>query len=421
MEQLIDLARLDAKHGLAFGDEAFADHLDGDLHRGFGGALATARLQHVQLAALDGELHVLHIAVVLLELASDLLELLVRLGKVRRHRSDRLGRADACDDILALRVGEVLAIQLALAGRRIPGERNPGPGVVTHVAEDHRLDVDRGAEVVGNAVVVAVVGGPLVVPRLEHGADGGAQLRHRILWELRARIALDDRPVLDDQFLERGRAEVGVRLRLLARLHRVERFLEQLTVDSEHDLAEELDEPAMSIERKPPVLGELREPFKCRRVEAEVEDRVHHARHREFRPTADAHEERIARVAEALAGRLLDDLERLLHLLPEAVGKLRTLGVEGIAGLGGDREARRDRQAGPGHLGDARTLPTEQVTHRGTALVEAVHPLVRAAHSAVLRCGAARGRLTSLSRLRWTLRWTLGWTLRRCFAPGAYR
>ena len=186
VQQLIHLPRFDAQHRLALGDETFANHVDGDLHGRLGGALAAARLEHVERAALDRELHVLHVAVVLLELAGDLFELPVRLGEVGRHRGDRLRRADARDDIFTLRVGEVFAVQLALAGRRVTRECNAGAGVVAHVAEDHRLHVDRGAEVMGDVVVIAVVGRTLVVPRLEHGADRRAQLLHRILGESRA-------------------------------------------------------------------------------------------------------------------------------------------------------------------------------------------------------------------------------------------
>ena len=41
-------------------------------------------------------------------------------------------------------------------------------------------------------------------------------------------------------------------------------------------------------------------------VEAEVEDRVHHARHRIARAGADGEEERVGQAAEALAEDLLD-------------------------------------------------------------------------------------------------------------------
>ena len=409
MEQLIDLSGFDTEHRLALGDEPFAHHVDSDLHRRFGGALAAARLEHEELAALDGELHVLHVAVVLLELSRDLLELPVGFGEILRHRGDRLRRPDPGDDVLTLRVGQVFAVQLPLPGRWIAGESDAGSRVVTHVPEHHRLDVDRGAEVMRNAVVVAIVGGSLVVPRLEHRADRRTQLLHGILGKPHTRVALDDRPVLGDQLLERRRAEVGIGLRLLALLDRVERFLEELTVDSENDLAEQLDEPAMRVERETPVLGQRSKTLERGRVEAEVEDRVHHSGHREFRSAADTHEERIARVAKTLAGGLLDDLERLLHLLPEAVGKLPAPGVKGVAGLGRDREAGWNGKTGPGHLGDARPLAAQQVTHRSTALVEAVHPFVCARPDGHVPRGPAAGCGGARPRFR------------RLRAPGAYR
>ena len=55
------------QHGLVHLDQALVDHVDRDAERRLGGALADARLQHPQLAALDGELDVAHVAVVALE------------------------------------------------------------------------------------------------------------------------------------------------------------------------------------------------------------------------------------------------------------------------------------------------------------------------------------------------------------------
>ena len=48
-------------------DQPFGDEVDGDLESRLRGALAGSRLQHPELAFLDGELDVLHVAVVLLE------------------------------------------------------------------------------------------------------------------------------------------------------------------------------------------------------------------------------------------------------------------------------------------------------------------------------------------------------------------
>ena len=83
-QQLVDVRRLDPAERLSFGDDALVDHVRGDPHGRRRGALGRARLEHVQLAALDGELEVLDVAVVLLELLADALELGVDLGHVGR-------------------------------------------------------------------------------------------------------------------------------------------------------------------------------------------------------------------------------------------------------------------------------------------------------------------------------------------------
>ena len=67
MQQLVERSGIDARDRLLLRDQPFLGHLDRDAQRGLGGALAGARLQHPELAALDGELEVLHVAVVLLQ------------------------------------------------------------------------------------------------------------------------------------------------------------------------------------------------------------------------------------------------------------------------------------------------------------------------------------------------------------------
>src|SRR6478672_11827612 len=67
-QQLVDVRGLDAGDRLFLGDRALVHHVDRDPHGGRGGPLGRASLEHVEPAALDGELEVLHVAVVLLEL-----------------------------------------------------------------------------------------------------------------------------------------------------------------------------------------------------------------------------------------------------------------------------------------------------------------------------------------------------------------
>jgi hypothetical protein len=85
-------------------DELLVGHVHGDLECRARRALAHARLEHIEFAVLDGELHVLHIAVVALELFADALELLVNLRHALRQFLEVHGRADSGDDVFALRV-----------------------------------------------------------------------------------------------------------------------------------------------------------------------------------------------------------------------------------------------------------------------------------------------------------------------------
>ena len=140
------------------------------------GPLRAPRLEHVELAALDRELEVLDVAVVLLELLADAQELVVDRGHVGLHLADLRRRPDAGHDILALGVGQVLAEEHLLAGVRVAREGDAGPRVVAHVAEDHGHDVDRGAQVVGDLLVVAVVDGALAEPAGEDGLDREVEL-----------------------------------------------------------------------------------------------------------------------------------------------------------------------------------------------------------------------------------------------------
>ncbi len=87
--------------------------------------------------------------------------------------------ADAGDDVLALRVGQVVAVHTAPAGGRVAGEGDAAAGVGAEIAEHHGLHVDRGAEAVRDVLTSAVQPCALGVPRLEDGQHRALQLLGR--------------------------------------------------------------------------------------------------------------------------------------------------------------------------------------------------------------------------------------------------
>ena len=181
------------RHRFFLGHQPFARKLDRDPQRRLGGALAGARLQHPELALLDGEFEILHVAVMLFERAVDARQLgeglrhraferrLVGAGFLARGLGDLLRRADAGDHVLALRIDQEFAVELLLAGRRIAREGDAGRGIVAHIAEHHRLHIDRGAPAFGNVVQPAIGVGARIHPGAEHGADRAPQLLLRVL------------------------------------------------------------------------------------------------------------------------------------------------------------------------------------------------------------------------------------------------
>src|SRR5205807_5266455 len=140
LQQLVQVVRRDARNGqrLLFLDEPLVHHIDGDAHGSKAGPLAVACLQHPEPALLDGELDVLDVAVVLLQFIADVVKLFVDLGHLLLEFGDLLGRADAGDDVFALGVNQVLAVEDLFARGRVAREGDAGARVVAHVAEDHR-------------------------------------------------------------------------------------------------------------------------------------------------------------------------------------------------------------------------------------------------------------------------------------------
>ena len=235
----------------------------------------------------------------------------------------------------------------------------------------------------------AAVGvGARVHPGAEHGADRTPELLLGRLRERGAGLALHQVLVALDHLGPVLGGECGVLERVELGLHVLDDLFEAVVRDAQHHRAVHLDEAAVAVPGEARVAGRGLQAPHGRVVEAEVEHGVHHARHRD--PGAGAHrdQQRPLLVAEREPDRGLDVRQRRLDLGVE-VGRIAPLvAVELGAEIGGDGEARRHRQADPGHLGQVGALAAEQVAEVGAALVaagaEAVDPL---RHEPSLRFG----------------------------------
>ena len=282
-------------------EQALVDGVDGEADRGLGRALGAARLEHVEAVALDGELDVLHVAVVGLERAQDAQQLGVGLGQLLGQFVQRARRAHAGDDVLALRVEQEVAAGLGRAGQLVARERDARRRAGAEVAEHHLLDVDRRAPVVRDVVDAAVGHRAVAQPGVEDGADGEAQLLLRILGERLAGVDLVERAEAARDLAHVVHAQLAVLAHAGALPGRGEDLLVALARDAAHDVAEHLDEAPVGVPREA-LVARVRGQAQHRLViETEVQDRLEHARHRVARAGAHRHEQRVVGVAERAA------------------------------------------------------------------------------------------------------------------------
>ena len=375
-QQLGERVRIRRLDGVLGRHQLLLDHVVGDLHIGQCRPLPVPRLQHVELFLFDGELEVLDVAELLLQRRPDLLQLLVGAGEhgLMGHLGHGLRRPHASHHVLPLGVDEILAVENVLAGGRVTGEGDARGAVVPHVAEHHALDVDRRAPLVGDLVLAAIDDRPLVHPAAEHGAYGTHQLPERLLRERLAGPLLDEPQVAADEFAEVRLGEVGVVVDPELVLQPLHRLLEGVMLvlvpllHAHHHVAVHLDEAAVGVVGETGVAGGGGEALDGLVVEAEVQDRVHHARHAVAGTRPDADEQGVLRIAELLPRLLLHELHGGGDLLLEALGELLVVLVVVDADLRGDREPGGHRQPDLGHLGEVRPLAAEERLHRAVAV-----------------------------------------------------
>ena len=340
------------------------------------GALTVTGLQHPQLLALDGELKVLHIAEALLQRLADLLQLRKALGEnlVLGHQRNRQRRAHASNNIFALRIDQVLAVEDVLAVGWVARKRNAGGAIVAHVSVDHRLHVDSGAPLMRNLVLVAINSGAIVIPAAKHSGNGAFQLRHRIIGEALVCPALHQVLVALHQLLEILLSEQRVFHHSALALHSVHDFLKRIMVHlalllhAHHHVAVHLYEAAVAIPCKAAVTGGLLQGFDSDVVEAEIQNGVHHARHRIARAGAHRNQQRIATVAKLLLDFLLNDAQAVLHLLGKLLREAAAVVVVPVAHFGADGESGRNWEAHERHGGEVGTLAAEQCLLRTVAI-----------------------------------------------------
>mmetsp|Transcript_88739 Transcript_88739/g.173566 ORF Transcript_88739/g.173566 Transcript_88739/m.173566 type:complete len:234 (-) Transcript_88739:408-1109(-) len=190
-----------------------------------------------------------------------------------------LGRADAGDDVFALRVDQKLPVELVHPVGRVTGEGYARRAIVAHVPEDHGLHVHGRAPAYRDVMQAAVRLRALVHPRTEHSAHGAPKLLLGILGKLLVRLVENTGLVGRDEYFKVLRRQLIVHLHATATLRALEQPLEGSDVQTEHDVRIHLHEAPVAVEGEAPVTRAPRQALDRLVVQPEVEHGVHHPGH----------------------------------------------------------------------------------------------------------------------------------------------
>ena len=144
MKKGVKVSGIDHSNSFLLGSHALINEVTSDLKSSLCGSLTISGLKHIELAVLNGELHILHVSVVLLKGSAYILELCECFRELLFHLGDVHRSSYTCNNVLALCVGKELTEEALSAGSGISGECNTGSAIIAHVTESHGLYVYSG-------------------------------------------------------------------------------------------------------------------------------------------------------------------------------------------------------------------------------------------------------------------------------------
>ena len=363
VQQSVQLFWLDHADRFFFGDHALVHQVAGNLDGSGSGSLAVAGLEHKQFAVFDGELHVLHISVMLFQTVCNVAELLIHFRHDVFQLIDVLWGSDAGYNVLALCVDQKFAQQLVFAGGRVTGEGYAGTGIVAGVAKYHGLYVDRSTPGGWNVIHSSVVDCAWVIPGTEYSFDSAHQLLFWVLREVCTNLLFIVGFKFDNHVLEVFCIQLGVQFNALCLFHLVDDDLKVVLWNLHYNVGVHLNEATVGVVGKTLILGQLCKAFHYLVVESQVEDGVHHARHGSSCTGADGNQQRIVDVSEFFAGKLFEFSEVFKDFSLDFRADLFAVFIILGACLGCNGEALWNRHTEYGHFCKVCAFAAEQFTH----------------------------------------------------------
>ena len=309
---------------------AFAEQIHGNFHHSSAGALAVTGLEQPELAVLNSELHILHVAIVLFKSVLNF----NKLCSAFRHRllerrefglalffadalqlsptaaafgHDLLRGAYTSHHVFALSVDEVFTVEHVFASSGIAREANASSRVVAHVTIDHSLHIHSSAIFFRNLIHLAVEDSALVIPAVEHSIDGSPKLIPCAGGEILASVVFHSLLEQVYQILEVVNFEFGIEFHAFFLLHVFNDFFKWVDVGlvlglhAKHHITIHLHETTIAVPCEAGITRFFGQRFGNSVVNTQVEHGIHHTRHRYGCARTNRYQLRVGGVVELVA------------------------------------------------------------------------------------------------------------------------
>ena len=393
VQQFVELLWLATHNSSLLINEAFLNEVHSNLHHCSTCTLTVTCLEEPKLTLLNGELHILHIVIVLLQLVLKSIQLLIQLWHSLFHRRilsnalllrdtctlsptlwtnlcNLLWCADTSNNVLTLCIDKVLTIEEVFTITSITREANTCSRCVAHVTEYHCHNRNGCTPLVRNSFHLTIQDSTLVHPRTEHSADSTPQLCDWVLWEIRTCLCLDSTLEESNKLLQRLYAKVLIECYALLFLNLFDNLLEWVDIlfvywlHTENDVTVHLYETTIWVINEVRVICLLAHSLCNNVVKTEVEDSIHHTRHWCTSTRTYADKQWICRITEFAVHQCLDMLYSCHNIVIEQFYDfVLTNFIILVTSISCDSETWRHWHTDEVHLCQVRTLTTKCFAH----------------------------------------------------------
>ena len=232
-----------------------------------------------------------------------------------------LRSTDTGNHVFTLCINQILAIEKVLTGSSIAAEANTRSRALAHITEYHSLNAYGSTPFVRNSLHLTIQNSTFVHPGVEYGTNGTPQLLVGTSREVFSGLFFHRSLELLHEFLKVFHLKLVIQLHAFSMFHLFYNSLERVYIflvhrfHAQHHVAIHLHETTVRVPCKACITCLTDNTFYHFVIQSQVQNRIHHTRHRCARTGTYRHQQRIFNVTEFRFHQRFHVSDRFYHFI----------------------------------------------------------------------------------------------------------